>query len=190
MFYSKRWAHITASTTMVAAVMFASATALLAPASHAAEHTGKIVAIFHEPVVISQKTYDKVSVTVHDCKTNQFVTGHYAPGHVSDSNAPGSLFRNTGNAARANTTKNQYMQLVNGHATLTLNDTSKEITKTTLWGYNWECGTNLSQGSVASTGSSSMPAAGNTTSPQATPAAAPASANPLKRFGKFGRFGR
>ncbi len=187
MFRFQQWA----STTMAAAVVLTSATALLAPASHAADYTGKVVAIFHEPVVLQQKTYDKVSVTVHDCKTNQFVTGHYSPGHVSDSNAPGSLFRNTGNAARANTTKNQYMQLVNGHATLTLNDTSKEITKTTLWGYNWECGNNLSQGSVASTGGG-MPAAGgdSSASPQATPAAAPASKNPIKRFGKFGRFGR
>ena len=152
----------------------------------AAEVTGKVVAVYHEPVQINApntppKWADKVSVTVDNCATpGQFVTASYTPGSVSDDNALGFLFRDLANAARTNITKNQYLTMVSGHVTLNVND-QRVIQKTTFWGYNWECGRNVSGGGGA-VGSAA---------PSASPASQPApqSGKPKVGIPSLGRFG-
>ena len=122
------------------------------------EYTGKVVAVFHEPVKLNDnKWYDKVSVTIDRCDMpGQFMTGHYTPSATSDAQVQGFLFRDTLQAARHHITKSQYINLVNGHVSLKLDETNQinKILKTTFWGYNWECGNNIgdSASGVASAG--------------------------------------
>lgn len=116
----------------------------------AEEYTGKVVAVFHEAVKNNDnKWYDKVSVTIDRCDApGQLITGYYTPSATSDAQVQGFLFRDTLQAARHHITKNQYMNIVNGHVSLKLDETNPntklhKILKTTFWGYNWECGKNI-----------------------------------------------
>ena len=93
-------------------------------------------------------------------------------------------------AAKANVTRNQWMTMVNGHVTLQFNDTNRHVSKTTFWGYNWECGKNLETmagGGPGTGGNSAAPA--QTAPAQSQPArkapgfGVPGVPNPLGRFG-------
>lgn len=137
------------------------ATTVSAPhqSAWAADVTGKVVAVYHEPVQVNAKWMDKVSVTLDNCATpGQYATFSYVPGAVSEDNALDFLFRDLANAARTTVTKNQYMNIVGGHATLSVND-QKVIQKTTLWGHNWECGRNISAGGGAAANATPTPGA-------------------------------
>ncbi len=137
--------------------------------------TGKVMAVYHEPVVVNAKTLDKVSVSVNNCATNQWETASYSPGSVSDDNNLGFLFNDLANAARSVAMKNQFMNSVSGHVTLSVNE-QNTIQKTMFWGYNWECGQDLE--------GKSAPAGGVRTTPAAPVQQKPASpANPLRKFG-------
>ena len=108
-----------------------------------AEYTGKVIAVFHEPVKIQEKWHDKVSLTLDRCDApGQFITVHYTPSWTSDDNVQGFLFRDNLMAARQHVSKSQYLTLVNGHVTAKI-DENRRIQKTTFWGYNWECGQNI-----------------------------------------------
>jgi hypothetical protein len=144
--------------------------------------TGKVTAVYHEPVVVNNKTLDKVSVSVNNCATGQWETFAYSPGAVSDDNSLGFLFNDLANAARSMATKNQYMNSVSGHVTLAVNEQNM-VQRTTFWGYNWECGKDLDAGAPMSPASGAKP---STTAPQTgKPAATP---NPLGGLRKFGGF--
>lgn len=157
---------------------------MTATSANAADITGKVMGVFHEPVNVNNKWMDKVSVVVASCANpSQWVKAFYSPGAVSEDNALGFLYRDQANAARAMVMKNQYMNSINGHVTLSLNE-QNQIMKTTFWGYNWECGKDVSApGSGASAyggGASAQPAQ----QPAKPPASgAGAAINPLKRFG-------
>ncbi len=162
--------------------------------SFAGEVTGKVVAVFHEKVQLQNKKWaDKVSVTVADCNANnRFVTTHYNAGHVSEDNALAFNMRHLSTAARSTEQRNQYMNVVNGHATIKFDDKSKAIQKTTIWGYNWACGQNLDAGASSSvTKAPTQPGqaapAPQTAQPESTAAS---SSNPLKKVNKLRRFGR
>jgi len=163
------------------------ATTLSAPmlSVQAADVTGKVVAVYHEPVLVNTRWMDKVSVTLDNCATpGQFATFSYTPGTVSEDNALDFLFRDLANAARTTVTKNQYMTIVGGHATLSVND-QKTIQKTTFWGHNWECGRNVSAGGGAPYGSSNASPA-----PQTQQQPAPqGGAKPKIGVPSLGRFG-
>ncbi len=163
-----------AATLMLAGIVLLSAT------SFAREVTGKVQAVFHEHVKVTDGWADKVSVTVKPCDNSaQYVTGGYAPGAVSDANALGFLYNDTVQAGRHTVTKSQYMNSVNGHVTLNLDD-KNVIHKTTFWGYNYECGTNIGENAI--TGS-----AGASTGASATTSTPATSAPATKRRGGFGR---
>jgi hypothetical protein len=156
-------------------IMLASGFAL--PAS-ARDISGKVVAVYEEPVTLNAKTWDKVSVTVNNCATNQWETVSYSPGNIADDNSLGFLFNDLANAARSMVSKTQYMNSVSGHVTLTVNE-QNVVQKTMFWGYNWECGQDI-DGRTATT----SPSAGGT-----APSTAPASqapSNPMNKFRKFG----
>ena len=143
--------------------------------------SGKVVAVYLEPVTVNNKVLDKVSVSMKNCASGQWETFAYSPGYVSDENSLGYLYNNLANAARSMVTKNQYMNSVSGHVTLVVNE-QKAIQKTTFWGYNWECGQDV-EGKA-----SAVPANGSVTptaplQPKAQPA--PLS-TPLGRFQKYG----
>ncbi len=159
----------------------------------AGEVTGKVVAVFHEKVQTQPNQWaDKVSVTVADCNAgNRFVTLHYPAGTVSEDNSLSSNFRHLSHSARATEQRNQYMNVVSGHATLKFDDNTKAIQKTTVWGYNWACGQNLDGGGRQITQSPQMTPQGQQIPAEATPpseAAEPAG-NPVDTLRKFGRFG-
>ncbi len=161
--------------------------------SFAGEVTGKVVAVFHETVQLPNKKWaDKVSVTVADCNaSNRFVTTHYTPGRVSEDNTLAFNMRHLTTAARSTEQRNQYMNVVNGHATIKFDEQSKAIQKTTVWGYNWACGQNLDSG--ANSQMTKAPTQAPTGQPAAMPQeqqpAAAASSNPLKKMNKLRRFG-
>lgn len=134
----------------------------------AKEVMGKVMAVYHEPVVVNTKIMDKVSVTVASCPSGKFETVSYNPGSVSDDNSLGFLFTHLTMSARSTVQKNQYMNMVSGHASFDVND-NNVIQKTTFWGYNWECGRNL-DGAPPSSGASATPS----TSPPASGGSAPA----------------
>ncbi|MGE0201632.1 MAG: hypothetical protein AB7P76_11765 [Candidatus Melainabacteria bacterium] len=116
---------------------------------NAAEYTGKILAVYHEPVKVNTTWLDKVSVTLDNCAApGQLVTVSYAPGGISEENHLGFIYRDLLQAARSVTMKNQFMNMVNGHVTVVADDTTKVVSKTTFWGYNWECGRNLDAGAA------------------------------------------
>jgi hypothetical protein len=145
----------------------------------AREITGKVVAVFVEPVTVNTKVLDKVSVTVAACPSGKYETVVYSPGNVSDDNSLGFLFEHQVNSARAAITKNQYMNMVSGHATFVVPDNGTTVQKTTFWGYNWECGVNVG----------GTPGAGTPATGQSQPAPAqgkPAPGNPfMKRLPGF-----
>jgi hypothetical protein len=132
------------------------------PHSEAKEVTGKVLAVYHEPITLNNKVFDKVSVTVHACSPSptQLVTASYAPGSVSDDNSLGYLFNHQAIAARSSSSRNQFMNSVSGHITLLINDQTQLIEKTTFWGYNWECGRNIEKATTAPTGSTYQPPKG------------------------------
>lgn len=148
----------------------------------AKEVSGKVVAVYYEPVTINNKTMDKIAATVQFCGTGQFETVTYSPGAVSDDNSLGYLFTHLANHARSTSTKNQYMNAVQGYATFVTND-QNVVQKTTFWGYNWECGRNLDGATPAAGGATMSPgqAPAATTAPASKPAASP--------FGKVKRIG-
>ncbi len=163
------------ATLMLAGVVLLSATSV------AREVTGKVQAVFHEHVKVTNGWADKVSVTLKPCDNSaQYVTGHYAAGSVSDDNALGFLYNDTVQAGRHTVTKSQYMNSVNGHVTLNLDD-ENVIHKTTFWGHNYECGANIGENAITGNAGASTGATTTTTGSQATPA--PAS----NRRGGFGR---
>jgi hypothetical protein len=136
-------------------VLLATAMLMVLPAlAQAREITGKVVAVFTEPVTVNQKVLDKVSVTVASCPTGKYETVVYSPGSVSEDNALGFLFEHSVQHGRAAVTKNQFMNMVNGHMTFTVPDTGTTVQKAVFWGANWECGVNVSgaPGAGASTG--------------------------------------
>jgi len=174
--------------------LLAMAALLATPAVFAQETkevTGKVMAVFYEPVKINTAWLDKVSVTIAPCSMpGQLATYSYSPGNLSDDNALGFLFRNMTQSARATTMRTQYMTMVTGHVSLLVNDQNR-ISKTTFWGYNWECGRNIS----AASGSGTPAASGNSYTPPAStgtaiqsPNNAPANAagQVLKNLGRFG----
>lgn len=175
-----------------AVVLGSMAVSLVAtPAANAKEVMGKVLAVYHEKVTVNQQVLDKVSVTVRSCLGNPpLETVHYSPGIVSETNDLGHLYRQLLNSARTNEVKNQYMTLIGGHASFDVDDTNK-VLKTTIWGYNWECGKNVGQSAASGSGASaSAPNAGAVNSSGASaPAAAPAARPSLGGFG-IGRFGR
>lgn len=156
----------------------------LAMPAQARDITGKVVAVYLEPVTVNTKVMDKVSVSVRDCTTGQWETASYSPGYVSDDNSLGFLYNNLANAARSMVTKNQFMSSVSGHVTLAVNE-NKVIQKTTFWGYNWECGQDLDsgRGSAAPMGNSVAPAQSAQPQPTAKPTGAGAALNTFRRFG-------
>ncbi len=161
--------------------------------SFAGEVTGKVVAVFHEKVQLQNKKWaDKVSVTIADCNANnRFITTHYSPGHVSDDNTLAFNMRHLTTAARSTEQRNQYMDVVNGHATIQFDDQSKTIQKTTLWGYNWACGQNLDAGATGPvTKAPTQPGQPTTTTTQAQQPTTTSSTNPLKKINKLRRFKR
>ena len=167
----------------IRSVLLASALVLtLVPLAEAKEVTGKVLAVYYEPVTINNKVFDKVSVTVQACQPSPtpLVTAYYLPGSVSDDNSLGYLFNHHAIAARSNVMKNQYMNSVSGHVTLVINDQTQAIQKTTFWGYNWECGRDIEPGNrmpgITTPGSRNIAPA-----PTASPSGG--SFNPLKRFG-------
>jgi len=143
--------------------------------------TGKVVAVYLEPVTVNSKVMDKVSVSVKSCATGQWETVSYSPGYVSDDNSLGYLYNNLANAARSMVTKNQYMSSVSGHVTLAVNE-QNVVQKTTFWGYNWECGQDAE--GHASTGGA-MNTAPSTQQPQqgAKPVRSDSNLAPFHRFG-------
>ena len=145
--------------------------------------TGKVIAVYHEPVVVNTKTLDKVSVTVNSCASGQWETYSYSPGLVSDDNSLGFLYRDLTNAGRLAVMKNQFMNMVSGHVTLAVND-QNTIVKTTFWGYNWECGRNI-DGPPASGGA---PVQGGGRA-QATPPPQNSGSAPPNAFGALKRLG-
>lgn len=153
------------------------------------EMTGKVMAVFYEPVKINNAWADKVSVTIAPCSMpGQLATYWYSPGSLSDDNALGFLFRDITQAARGTTMHTQYMNMVTGHVTLAVNDQNR-ISKTTFWGYNWECGRNISAPSSGSASAGAAPATGSYTPPPTqSPANTPANAagQVLKNLGRFG----
>jgi len=158
-----------------------SAVCLLLAAAQAKDITGKVVAVYHEPVTVNGKTLDKVSVSLSNCATGQWETFSYSPGGVSDDNSLGFLYRDLANAGRSMVSKSQYMTSVSGHATLVVNE-QNVIQKTTFWGYNWECGKDIEGKPSAA----SAPAGGGATTPAAQPAGGGGAANPLGKFKKLG----
>lgn len=149
--------------------------------------TGKVVAVFHEPVVVNAKTLDKVSVTVNSCASGQWETFSYSPGVVSDDNSLGFLFTDLANSARLMVSKSQYMNTVSGHVTLAVNE-QNVVQRTTFWGYNWECGRDLDAGPAPAGQpmggmNNNRPAATTTTQPAQQPKP---SINPLGGFRNFG----
>ncbi len=166
--------------------------------ANAMEVSGKVVGVFHEKVTTpapNPKTLDKVSATVIDCADGQFKTVHYPLGYVSEANSLGHLFRQLTNAARTTSTKNQYMNSVGGHATFETANNSL-VKKTTLWGYNWECGRNLDPPAGANASASgqaapsSQSAAVNTPTPvQTTKPSGSTAGKVLGGLGKVRRFG-
>lgn len=156
------------------------------------EVTGKVMAVFYEPVKVNTQWLDKVQVTIAPCNTqNQLATYWYTPGSLSDDNALGFLFRDLAHSARAAVMKTQYMTMVSGHVGLVV-DAQNHVSKTTFWGYNWECGRNISAASPApaTAGGYSAPA---TTGTATMPAQQPATNNTgaaagavLRNLGRFG----
>jgi hypothetical protein len=142
---------------------------LLPAVAQAREISGKVVAVFTEPVTINQKVLDKVSVTVASCPTGKYETVVYSPGSVSEDNALGFLFEHSVQHGRAAVTKNQFMNMVNGHMTFTVPDNGTTVQKAVFWGANWECGVNVSgaPGAGASNGGMQPPASGNQSKPPA-----------------------
>ena len=151
----------------------------IAPCALAKEVTGKVIAVFHEPVTVNAKTLDKVSATVLSCGTNTMETVSWSAGSLADDNSLGYLFNHLANHARSTSTKNQYMNSVMGHATFVTND-QNVVQKSTFWGYNWECGKNI-EGASASAGSSS---GGSTATPASTPAKGGSPFGKIKPFGR------
>lgn len=179
-----------------AAVSFSAITALCCPlAAHAAgEHdiTGKVMGVFHEPVKINNQWMDKVSLTIRPCNPSAgqtMATYEYVPSAVKDEAVAGHLFNQGAISARHMEQKNQYMQSINGHVTLKVND-QDQILKTTYWGYNYECGHNVDSASAVTgtstgTGTQSNVQGNTTKTPAATPSTTP-QRGPSFRFGKFG----
>lgn len=143
--------------------------------AQSAEWTGKVLAVYHEPVNVNNTWLDKVSVTLAPCSApNTLATAWYSPASLSDDTQLGFLYRNLVNAARSVVMKNQFMNSVNGHVTLMVDDTDKHITKTTFWGYNWECGRDVNApGASASSGASPGVSASPATKPPADSSAQP-----------------
>ena len=163
--------------------------------ARSAEWTGKVLAVYHEPVNVNNVWMDKVSLTLAPCSApNTLATAWYNPGTLSEENHLSFLYRNLANAARSVVMKNQYMNSVNGHVTVVVDDTDKHITKTTFWGYNWECGrdVNAPGASASSSASPGMPAGA---APAATKPPADTSAQPYRKsvpgvgIPGIGRFG-
>ncbi len=152
-------------------------------AALAKEVSGKVVAVYYEPVTVNNKTMDKISATVQSCGTGQFETVTYTPGAVSDDNSLGYLFTHLANHARSTSTRNQYMNAVQGYATFVTTD-QNVVQKTTFWGYNWECGRNLD-------GSAPAPGGGASASPGQAPAStgSPGSKPAASPFGKMKKIG-
>lgn len=120
----------------------ACACALTTPAL-AYEVSGKVLAVYHEPVTINTKVLDKVSVTISSCNpAGQLETLSYPAGVVSDDNSLGFIYSQLATASHTPNVKTPYMNMVNGYVTLVVND-AKVVQKTTFWGYNWECGKNI-----------------------------------------------
>jgi hypothetical protein len=151
--------------------------------AQARDITGKVMAVYLEPVTVNTKVMDKVSVSVKDCATGQWETASYSPGYVSDDNSLGFLYNNLANAARSMATRNQFMNSVSGHVMLSVNE-NKVIQKTTFWGYNWECGQDLDSGrpSASPVGNTS-PVQTAQPQPAAKPTGAGAAMNTFRRFG-------
>lgn len=153
--------------------------------------TGKVAGVFHEKVSVpigNGKTAwrDKVSVALRSCDANgapssTLALAHYAPGNLSDDNALASLFRANSQAARGSVIKNQFMSMVSGYATFTV-DEAGVIHKSTFWGHNWECGKAL----AAAQPIGGLAAPGGNTAPQYQQPQQPA--NPLTPGGMLRRF--
>ena len=153
-------------------------------AAEGREVSGKVVAVYHEPVTVNAKVLDKVSVTVDaSCASpSRYETVSYAPGAVSEDNHLGFLFRDLAVAARGMVQKNQFMNSVSGHVTLQVNE-QNTVQKTTFWGYNWECGRNIDN-SPATPGMQA-PQGYQAPQQQTPPPAGNPAGNMLRRFGGF-----